>query len=58
MANFDWPCRTLTFGIFGHIWTQDTLRHILGSILVILEIYHFLIIPGPFEYFSKKNGYP
>ena len=41
---------------FGHIWTQGTLRHILGPILVIFEICHFLIIPGPFEYFSE-NGW-
>ena len=41
--------------IFGQIWTQGTLRHILGPILVIFEIYPFLTIPGPFEYFSE-NG--
>ena len=38
---------------FGQIWT---LRHILGPILVIFEIYHFLAIPGLFEYFSG-NGW-
>ena len=27
---------------FGQIWTQGTLRHILGPILVIFEICHFL----------------
>ena len=42
---------------FGQIWTQGTLRHILGLTLVIFEICHFLTIPGPFEYFSEK-GYP
>ena len=38
------------------IWTQGTLRHILGPILVIFEICQFLTIPGPFEYFSE-NGW-
>ena len=41
---------------FAQIWTQGTLRHILGPILVIFEICHFLAIPGPFEYFSE-NGW-
>ena len=41
---------------FAQIWTQGTLRHILGPILVIFEICHFLMIPGPFEYFSE-NGW-
>ena len=41
---------------FGQIWTQGTLRHILGPILVIFEICQFLTIPGPFEYFSE-NGW-
>ena len=40
----------------GQIWTQGTLRHILGPILVIFEIYQFLMTPGPFEYFSE-NGW-
>ena len=39
---------------FDQIWTQGTLRHILGFILVIFEISHFLTIPGPFEYFSEN----
>ena len=38
------------------IWTQGTLRHILGPILVIFEICQFFTIPGPFEYFSE-NGW-
>ena len=54
--------RQITIGHLGHflldllgqIWTQGTLRHILGPILVIFEICQFLTIPGPFEYFSKK----
>ena len=40
----------------GQIWTQGTLRHILGPIVVIFEICQFLTIPGPFEYFSE-NGW-
>ena len=40
----------------AQIWTQRTLRHILGPILVIFEICQFLTIPGPFEYFSE-NGW-
>ena len=54
----------ITIGHLGHflleflakIWTQGTLRHILGPILVIFEICHFLTIPWPFEYFSE-NGW-
>ena len=40
----------------AQIWAQETLRHILGPILVIFEICQFLMIPGPFEYFSE-NGW-
>ena len=40
----------------GQIWTQRTLRRILGPILVTFEICQFLTIPGPFEYFSE-NGW-
>ena len=40
----------------AQIWTQGTLTHILGPILVIFEICQFLMIPGPFEYFSE-NGW-
>ena len=54
----------ITIGILGHflldflaqIWTQGTLRHILGPILVIFEICQFLKNPGLFEYFSE-NGW-
>ena len=53
-ANYDWPFGTLPFGLFGQIWTQGTLRHILGPILVIFEICQFMMIPGPFEYFSEN----
>ena len=48
-----WDTSFWTF--FGQIWTQQTLRYILGPILVIFEICHFLTIPGLFEYFSE-NG--
>ena len=41
--------------ISSQIWTQVTLRHILRPIPVILEIYQFLVIPGPFEYFSENE---
>ena len=41
---------------FGQIWTQGTLRHILGPILVIFEICHFLTIPGLFEYFLDEEA--
>ena len=40
----------------AQMWTQGTFRHILGPILVIFEIYQFLTIAGPFEYFSE-NGW-
>ena len=40
----------------GQIWTQWTLRHILGPILAIFDICHFLTIPGPFEYFQKMGA--
>ena len=54
----------ITIGHLGHflleflakIWTQGTLRHILGPFLVIFEICQFLTIPWPFEYFSE-NGW-
>ena len=49
-----WDTSFWTF--LAQIWTQRTLRHILGSILVIFEICQFLTIPGPFEYFSE-NGW-
>ena len=55
MTNYDWPLRTPPFGIFGQIWIQGTLRHILEPILAIFEIYNILMIPGLFEYFPE-NG--
>ena len=48
-----WETSFWTF--WGQIWTQGTLRHILGPILVIFEICQFLMIPGLSEYFSE-NG--
>ena len=37
-ANYDWPFRTLPFGLFCQIWTQGTFRHIIAHTLVIFEI--------------------
>ena len=54
-ANYDWPFGTLPCRLFGQIWTQGTLRHILPPVQVIFEICQFLTIPGLFEYFSE-NG--
>ena len=42
---------------FGQMWTQGTLRHILGPILVIFEICHLLAIPGLFEYFLENQSF-
>ena len=56
MTNYDWPFGTLLLDFLAQIWTQRTLRHILGPILVIFEICQFLTISGPFEYFSE-NGW-
>ena len=47
--------RHFLLDFFCQIWTQGTLRHILGPILIIFEICHFLMIPGPFEYFLEKG---
>ena len=53
MANYDWPFGTLFLEFLGQIWTQWTLRHILGPILVIFDICQFLMIPGPLSIFKK-----
>ena len=37
-ANYDWPFRTLPFGLFCQIWTQGTFRYIIAHTLVIFEI--------------------
>ena len=46
-----------TLDFLAQIWTQGTLRHILGPILVIFAIGQFLMIPGLFEYFSENGWY-
>ena len=56
VRNYDWPFGTLPFGLFGSNLEQWTLRHILGPILVIFDICHFLTISGPFEYFQKMGA--
>ena len=50
-ANYNWPFGDTSFWTF-----LVKFRHILGPILVIFEICQFLMIPGPFEYFSE-NGW-
>ena len=42
MANYDWPFRTLPFGLLCQIWTQKTIRYILGPTLAIFEICYIL----------------
>ena len=56
MTIYDWPFGTLPFRPFGSNLDTRTLGHILGPFLVIFEICQFLMIPGPFEYFSE-NGW-
>ena len=57
MTNYNWPFRTLPFGLFGsNLDTRDLETYIIGPVLVIFEICHFLMIPVPFEYFSE-NGW-
>ena len=41
---------------FCQIWSQDSLRHLLGSLEVNFDICQFLATPGPFEYFGQKQG--
>ena len=47
-------------GVLGHFfwnfpfWTQNTLKHSLGLILVISEICQFIMTTGLFEYFSEE----
>ena len=38
------------------IWSQDSLRHVLGPHEVHFDICQFLATPGPFEYFGQKQG--
>ena len=40
----------------AQIWTQGTLRHILGPILVIFEICQLVMIPEPLSTFQKMGG--
>ena len=48
-----WDTSCLEF--LSQIWTQWTLKHILGPILVIFDICPFLTIPGLFGYFQKMG---
>ena len=41
---------------FCQIWSQDSLRHLLGPLEVHFDICQFLPTPGPFEYFGQKQG--
>ena len=41
---------------FDQIWTQGTLRHILGPILVIIEIVNFWRFQGRLSSFQKMGG--
>ena len=55
-GKFRLAIKDTSFWTFCEISTQGTFRHILGSILVIFELFYFLTIPGLFEYFSE-SGY-
>ena len=46
--TFHWNC--------CQIWSQDSLRHLLGVLLVNFDICQFLATPGPFEYFDQNLG--
>ena len=41
---------------FCQIWSQDSLRHLLGPLEVNFDICQFLVTPGPFEYFGQNQG--
>ena len=57
-GKFDRPFRTLSFGMFiCQFWTQETIRHILVLNLVTFEIYHYMMVPGPFKYFSENRSF-
>ena len=47
-----WQFGTLPIGIFCQIWSQDSLRHLLGPLLVNFDICQFLVTLGPFECFD------
>ena len=55
-ANYDWPFGTLPFGFFGSNLDTRDLETCPRTYSGDFEIYHFLMIPGPFEYFSE-NGW-
>ena len=38
------------------IWSQDSLRHLLGPHEVHFDICQFLATPGLFKYFGQKQG--
>ena len=50
------PFGTLAFGIFCNICSQGTLRHILGSVLVIFELYQSWWLQGCLSTFQKKKN--
>ena len=56
MANYNWPFGTLPFGLLGQIWTQGTLRHILGPILVIFWNVNFWRLQGRLSTVQKMGG--
>ena len=41
---------------FCQIWSQDSLRHLLGPLLVHFDICQFLATPGTFQYFGQNQG--
>ena len=47
---------TLPIDIFCQIWSQDSLRHLLGPHEVNFDICQFLATPGLFEYFGQNQG--
>ena len=55
MANYNWLCRTLPFGIYYQIWTQETLRHILDLFWSFLKYVNLkMMIPVLlFDTFTK-----
>ena len=55
-VNYDWPFGTLPFGLFAQLWTQGTLRHILGPIMVILKYVTFWQFQGHLSTFQKMGG--
>ena len=57
MTNYEWPFGILSFGLFwSNLDTRDLETYPRTPIIVIFEICHFLMTPGPFEYFSE-NGW-